>query len=227
MDTQIRHSPSAAVVTFTLAPGESVRSEAGAMTAMAGVEIETTSGGGGIGKALKRSLLGGESFFMNTFTAGPQGGWVQLGPTLMGDVQVVEMAGQSVLVQSGAFLAAETTIDVDTKWGGAKGFFSGTGMFLLHCTGTGKLALASYGALDSFSLDAGQAMTVDTGHIVKFDESVQFNVRRIGNWKSTFLSGEGLVCELAGPGTVMTQTRSRDALESWIKGIVPANTSGS
>jgi uncharacterized protein (AIM24 family) len=76
--------------------------------------------------------------------------------------------------------------------------------------------LSSYGAIHELKLAAGQQYTVDTGHLVAFDEDMGFNVRRIGGVKSTLFSGEGLVVDLTGPGRVLMQTRSADAFLSWL-----------
>ncbi len=225
METQITHQPSFAVATLTLGAGEQVRVEGGAMNAMSsGMEIETKATGG-IGKAFKRSFLGGESFFMNTFTAGVGGGWIQVAPTLPGDIATIDLEpGRRIFVRSGSFMASEMDVSFDTKWGGAKSFFGGSGLFLLKCEGQGDMIVSSYGALDRFTLEAGHSITVDSGHVVAFDASVQYDVRKVGGWKSTILSGEGLVVELTGPGEVMTQTRSEDDLEAWVKSVVPTQS---
>ena len=107
-------------------------------------------------------------------------------------------------------------IQVDTKWDGAKTFFSKEGFFPLKISGTGTVFLSSYGAIHEIALEPGQRYTVDTGHMVAFDEGVNYSVRRVGGMKSTLFSGEGLVCELTGPGKIMIQTRSADASLSWL-----------
>ncbi len=224
MEVQVRHQPSFAVATVTLGPSEPVKAEAGAMVAMSPDTQIQTSTQGGIMKGLKRAMLGGESFFMNTFTAGPGGGWIQVGHHLPGDIDVLDVTEGVWMLQSGSYLASEIQVEVDTQWGGAKTFFGGEGLFLLRCAGTGKLVVSTYGAIDRFTLGAGQAMTVDTGHVVAFREGVQFNVRKVGGLKSTLLSGEGLVVDLVGPGEVLTQTRSMSALESWIRSVVPTSS---
>jgi uncharacterized protein (TIGR00266 family) len=215
MRSQIKFSPAFAVAEVILDPGESLKAEAGAMVSMAGVEIQTSTQGG-IMKGLKRSVLGGESFFMNTFTAGPSGGMVTFAPTLAGDVVSWTLQGQTLFLQSGAYLASGMGIDVDTKFGGGRTFFSSEGLFLLKCSGHGELLVASYGAIDGRQLQPGEVLTVDTGHIVGWSEGVGYNVRKVGNWKSTFLSGEGLVVDLTGPGVVYMQTRSQDSFLSWL-----------
>ena len=60
-----------------------------------------------------------------------------------------------MMVQSGAWLASEVGVEVNTKWGGAKTFFSGEGLFLLRCTGAGDMLVASYGAITERTLAPG------------------------------------------------------------------------
>jgi len=224
MQTEIKFSPSFASAEVTLSPGEACKAEAGAMLSMTGVEIQTSTQGG-LMKGLKRSVLGGESFFMNTFTAGNAGGTVTFAPALPGDIVSWQLTGQTVYLQSGAYLASATGVEVDTKFGGGKTFFSSEGLFILKCSGHGELLVSSYGAIDAKQLAAGESYTVDTGHMVGWSEGVQYNVRKVGNWKSTFLSGEGLVVDLTGPGMIYTQTRSQDAFLSWLLPKIPSSSS--
>jgi uncharacterized protein (TIGR00266 family) len=188
-----------------------------------GIEIETRAKGGLLG-ALKRSVLGGESFFVNTFKAN-DAGEVLFAPTLPGDVIAMEMKGQTVYAQSGSYIASSPEIVVDTKWGGAKTFISKEGLFLLKISGAGRLFLSSYGAIHELALAAGQKYVVDTGHMVAFDESVRYDVKRVGGLKSTLFSGEGLVSELTGPGRVFIQSRSEDAFVRWLIPQLPHKSS--
>ena len=95
------------------------------------------------------------------------------------------MTGQTLFIQSGSFLAATEEVDIDTKWGGSKTFFSREGLFLLKCTGHGTVFVSSYGAIHTIDLASGQNYKVDTGHMVAFDESVEYTVGKVGGWKST------------------------------------------
>lgn len=215
MQIEIKHSPSFASAVVTLDPNEQVKAEAGAMIMKSpGVEIETSTQGGFMA-GLKRSV-GGESFFMNTFSAGAQGGTVSFAPDLPGDIVTWTLAGQTVFLQSGAYLASATGVNVDSKWGGAKTFFSGEGLIVLKVSGHGDVIVSSYGAIDAHQLAAGEMVTVDTGHVVAWSEAVTYQVRKVGGWKSTMLSGEGLVVDLTGPGVVYTQTRSPEAFLGWL-----------
>lgn len=221
MRTEIRFSPAFALVIAHLDPGEEVRAETGAMISKStDVEIQTGAQGG-IMKGLRRSVLGGESFFMNTFRAGRNGGEVRFAPALPGDIVSWELAGNSVFLQSGAFLASSRGITVDSSWGGSKTFFSREGLFLLRCSGTGTLLVSSFGAIDHLDLAAGESYTVDTGHMVGWSEGVSYKVRKVGGWKSTMLSGEGLVVDLTGPGRIYLQSRSPDAFVGWLSALLP------
>jgi len=221
MDHEISHRPSYAQLTLDLEPGDTVRSEAGAMvTKSPGIDVETQAEGG-ILKSLSRSVFGGESFFMNTFTA-DEAGAIQLAPALSGDVSHHSLSEETLYVQSTSFLASEPSVDVDTEFGGARTFFGGEGLFLLRLEGTGEAFLSSYGAIDETTLEAGETHIVDTGHIVAFEDSLEFSVRKVGGLKSTLFSGEGLVCEFSGEGRLWTQTRSPDHFLAWLIPQLPA-----
>jgi uncharacterized protein (TIGR00266 family) len=225
MRTEITFSPAFAMATLHLEPGESVKAEAGAMMAMSPTVEIATSTSGGIMKGLRRSVLGGESFFMNTFTANGPDAHVIVAPALPGDIIMWPITGKTVYLQSGSYLASPDTIDIDSKWGGAKTFFSKEGLFMLKCTGTGDLVVSSYGAVHAVDLAPGQSYTVDTGHMVGWEEGVSYEVKKVGNWKSTVLGGEGLVVHLTGPGRVYIQTRSPSDFIDWIVPKLPTQRS--
>ncbi len=183
-----------------------------------------TSTQGGFMKGLKRTL-GGESFFVNDFSSG-SGGVVGVAAALPGDMSLVSLAGSgALLVQSGSWIASDPTVDVDSKWGGGKTFFSGEGLILLRCSGQGDMLISAYGAIRSHELAAGENITLDTGHVVAFEDTVQYSVRKAGSWKSTILGGEGLVTDFTGPGRVWLQTRSSSDLVSWIQSKLPPSRS--
>lgn len=227
MQTEILYRPSYSIARVTLSANETIRTESGAMVGMsAGVTIETKMQGGLL-KSLARSVLGGESFFVNTFRAGPSGGDILLAPSLPGDVFSMDLGGESFLVQSGSFLASSEGIETDTKWSGAKTFFGGEGLIMLRCSGSGSLVLSSFGAIHELELAAGQTYTVDTGHLVAFTEKVGFRLRTVGGMKSTLFGGEGLVVDLTGPGKVLLQTRSQGAFLDWLLPKIPKQSSSS
>ncbi len=215
MEHELEFGPAYSLLTVKLDAGESVRAESGAMVSMRGGVTMETKAAGGLMKGLKRAVLGGESFFQNTFTAATAGE-ATFAPTLPGDIVHLPLEGRTVYAQSGAYLVSTSDVDVDTKFGGGKTFFSGEGLFLLKISGQGSVWLSSYGGIKAYDLQPGERMTVDTGHIVAFSEGVGYDVRSVGGLKSTLFSGEGLVCEMTGPGRIWIQTRSEDSFLSWL-----------
>lgn len=224
MKTEISCGPAFALAEIDVPPGGSVRVEAGAMAMMRGDVAITTSTRGGFMKGLRRSL-GGSSFFVNDFSS-ERGGTVAVAGPLPGDIAETSVGGATaLLVQSGCWIASDTTVEVDSKWGGAKGFFSGAGLVLLRCSGHGEILLSSYGAIRLVALAAGETMTLDSGHVVAFDETVDYRIRKAGGWKSMFLGGEGIVTEFTGPGRVWMQTRSATDLVDWLRPRMPSSSS--
>ena len=221
MRAEILYRPSYSMAVVDLAPLEEVRVESGSMVSMTeGVTLKTRAEGGLI-RSLSRSLLGSESFFMNVFQAPDFGGQINLAPSLPGDMMILELKGESLLVQGGSYVASSMGIEIDTKWGGAKTFFASEGLVMLRVSGAGLLILSSYGAIHPIDLAPGQRYTIDTGHLVSFSDGMGFRVRNIGGVRSTLFSGEGLVIDLTGPGRVYMQTRSEDAFLAWLTPNMP------
>ena len=205
-------------------PGEQMLAESAAMVAKdSAMEMKTQMQGGLLGAA-KRKLLGGESIFQNTFTATAPGQQLWLAPGPEGDVEVVEMDGQTPLyLSSGAFLAGAPTIQLDTKWHGAKGFFSGAGLFLLMAQGTGPLFFCAYGGIHAIDVPP-DGYVVDTTHIVGFSGGLNYQVKKVGGMKSLFFSGEGLVCHFSGQGRLWLSTRNPGSLASFLQPFRPVSS---
>ncbi len=228
MEAAVRHSPSFAVARVTLGPGEKIRAESGAMMATSpGVAVEASTQGGVV-KGLKRSLLGGESLFVTTYTAPASGGWVDVAHHLAGDIVVTGVrADEPMSMTKGSWLASSAGVELDTKWGGFKNLFGGEGGFLVHATGHGEVVLACYGAVDRVELQAGESVTVDTGHVVAFGSTVTSQIRKVAaGMIQSLKSGEGFVFDFTGPGWVMTQSRNPSALQAWIRQMMPGETGG-
>jgi len=210
MQIEIVHGPGNSAAKLMLQPQESVTAEAGAMIAMSGDMSLTTSthqrSGGGLLKAAKR-MLSGESFFLNHFEAGGQGGELYLATTLPGDMMQYDLDNENLIVQSGSFVACDSSVDLDMGWQGFKSFLSGESIFWLHLKGSGPLVLNSFGAIYPIKIDGEHI--VDTGHIVAFNETLDFSITKAGkSWIGSFLGGEGLVCKFGGKGTVWCQSHN-------------------
>jgi len=183
-----------------------------------GIEILTKAKGGVFG-ALTRGLLGGESVFTNTFTAKSKGK-LGLAPAYQGDIIHHRLNSETLFIQSGSYMASSPELSLDTKWGGAKSFFSREGFFLLKMAGIGDAYISSFGAIHEVKLN-GETFTIDTGHMVAFTEGLDYTVKRVGGLKSTLFSGEGLVAEFKGTGTLYLQTRSMNSFIDWIMLFLP------
>lgn len=226
MQVEIKYQPSYSLAIVRLEPNESIQAEAGAMVSMsANLEIDTTMKGGMLG-ALTRNILGGETLFANTFTSRGGPGEITLAPSLPGDIATMRINNETLFVQSGSFLASTPEINLDLKWGGSKTFFGSEGLFLLKASGSGPVLLCSYGAVHKVPMDGKSPYICDTGHVVAFTQGLDYEVRKVGNWKSTILSGEGLVCEFRGSGDLYLQTRSTQAFLSWLIPRIPGRTGG-
>ncbi len=216
MEYRIICRPSYSLLELRLEDGEEVIAETGAMVYMKNVELKTEVKGGLL-KGLKRSLFGGESFFINRFVSRGKG-ILGLAPKYQGDIVHIPVSGR-FYAQSGAFLASTPEIEIDTKWGGGRTFFAGEGLFLLKLEGHGDVFLSSFGGIEA--IDVEDNLVVDTGHIVAFEEGLDFKVSKVGGLKSTLLSGEGLVAEFRGQGKVWIQTRSISEYVGWISSLLP------
>jgi uncharacterized protein (TIGR00266 family) len=222
---EVLYQPSYSLAVVSLDAGEEVQAEGGAMVSMsANMSLQTEMKGGFLG-ALGRSVLGGESFFTSKYRAEGGPGELTLAPALPGDVTVLNLEGHTMFLKSGSYVAGGGNLQIDSKWGGARGFFGGGGLFLLRVQGHGPLIFNTYGALHWKQLGPGERYVVDTGHVVAFSDGMQFQVRKAASgWMSTIASGEGLVCEFTGPGLLYMQTRSEQAFLGWLIPKIPSKS---
>jgi uncharacterized protein (TIGR00266 family) len=228
VNVETRHSPAFAVGRVHLEPNEQLRVESGAMMAMsAGVTVQSSTQGG-VMKGLKRSVLGGESLFVSTYTAPATGGWVDVAHHLTGDIIVAGiLPDQPMFVTKGCWLANSAGVELDTKWGGFKNMFGGEGGFLIHASGQGTIVLACYGAIDTINLAPGESVTIDSGHVLAYGPTVTNQLRKVATGiMQTLKSGEGYVFDFTGPGWVMTQSRNPSALAAWMQSVMPGQTGG-
>jgi len=223
---EIHHQPAFSLAVLTLQAEASINAEAGAMVSMsANVELQSQMKGGLLG-ALKRAA-GGESAFVSTFTARGGAGEVTLAPGAPGDIAAIEMHNQTFYVQSSSYLAGDGSLTVDTKWGGAKSFFGGEGLFVLMVQGQGLLLVSSFGAIHRKILQPGERYIVDTGHLVAWEGTTQYSLRKAASgFFRSLVSGEGIVAEFIGPGELLIQTRNLAALAGLLKPFFPSQSNG-
>ena len=221
MDYQINHAPVFTSLTVQLQSGEVFKGESGAMVSMSPtVEIQSRKQGKGLGGMFK-AAVGGEGLFASEFTAAGGPGEVVLAPPVPGDIIDFDLTGNSILAQSGAYLAGSDTLELSTQ-GSLKAMVSGEGLFLQKISGTGKVFLSSYGAVFVKELAPGEHYILDTGHLVAYEESASYTIRTAAKGLfSTLVSGEGLVCDFTGPGKVWVQTRNLKGFASLLARLMP------
>jgi len=230
MQHEIVHGPAFALLRIKLASGETLDAEAGAMVTRSegvdmSVRLNASRRAGLLGKigalfiALVRRFIGGETFFINQFSA-PSGGEITFAPSLSGAIAHRRIEGDRLILQAGAYLASAGNVDLRLRWGGLRALLSREGLFFLEASGQGDLFFSSYGGVEAIPVRG--SYVVDTGHMVAFEGALDFRIRAPGGGAMGFLaSGEGLVCEFSGEGTVYLQSRNVSALVSWITPYLP------
>ena len=227
LEFEITQRPDFALVSVQMQPGQVVYSEPAAMASMTPSLTMKAGLKGGWKKALGRAFAG-ESMIVNTFSADNGPGEITFAPGTPGDVMHYRLDNNSIYLQRGAFLIHSEGIEMSAKWGGAKGFFSGNGLVLLKAQGTGDLFFNSFGAI--LEIDVTDDYVVDTGYIVAFEDTLDYNVvvlpgSRPGKTIKNFLfGGEGLVCRFSGQGKVWIQTRYIHPLLSWVYPFRPTKS---
>lgn len=223
MKVELLHQPDSAIAKVHMNAQEELVAEAGAMVAMSGHIVPNTTlrkgKGGGIMGGLKR-MLAGESLFLSTFRTSDRPGEIYLAPKLMGDILLYQLQGKDLVVQSTGYLASTPGVDIDLGFQGFKSVFSGESIFWLTVSGQGVVLLSSFGGI--YEIDVDGEHIVDTGHIVAFEQSLNFSITKAGSsWVGAFLGGEGLICKFQGRGKVFCQTHHPRAFGQKIGSMLP------
>mgnify|MGYP001796427576 CR=1 FL=1 len=224
---RIEHNPAYASLILDVPANETVMVEASAMAAMdANLQMKSKMKGGlmkGIGR-----MLGGESLFINEFTAQGTSGELYISPGVPGDVQHYHVSKEiSLMVQSSGFVACSPEVEIDTKFQGFKGFFSGESLFLIKATGNGDFWFSSYGAIVEIPVDGDYV--VDTGYIVAFEDTLKYSVENIGglsfkSLRTGIFGGEGLVCRFSGQGRLWIQSHNIVPLINFLNPFRPTKS---
>lgn len=220
LDYTIEGRPDYSYLTVQIPADETLKVEASAMATMdTNIKMKTRLKGG-----FKR-FLSGESLFINEFTAEKGRGEIGIAPGPPGDLMHQYLDGDTLFLQNSAYVASTMGLELETKWQGmVKGFFSGESLFLIRCSGVGDLWFNTYGAI--IEIDVASDYVVDTGNIVAFTDGLDYNITKVGGYKSLFFSGEGFVCRFSGKGKVWIQTRSASAFTSWAHYFRPVASKG-
>jgi uncharacterized protein (TIGR00266 family) len=212
VDIEIRNRPAFANLLVNLQAGEKIIAEADAMASMSSsIEMSARWNGSFFG-ALARRFLGGESMFVNEFTTSTAGHVVLTQP-FPGDMACIELQGNTMFLQPGAFIACEPTVNLGLGWAGLKSFIAGEGLFRLKVSGKGRVWFGAYGAI--FTREIQEEYIVDSGHLVAYEPTIGISIGLAGGIFSSFFGGEGLVTRVRGPGKIYMQSRSFDGLAAW------------
>jgi uncharacterized protein (TIGR00266 family) len=214
------HGDNLQFVEINLGRGEEIYAEAGKMFFKTpNVKMESKAMGEGIGGkilgAIKRKIAG-ESLFTTHFSLiGGDKGTVAFCGDFPGRIEAIDVSKQAFLAQKDAFLCAEKTVDFSIAFQkkiGA-GLFGGEGFILEKFSGTGKVFIHAGGDFFVKDLAPGEKLQVDTGSVVGFEESVNYNIEFVGGIMTALFGGEGLfLTTLTGPGKVILQSMTLSKL---------------
>ena len=212
-------------VVVELSPGETFVSEAGAMfRASENIDIDVTTrrrGSGGLLGGVRR-MLARESFFLSTYRTNDGGpGDVGLAPTLTGDLALIECSGANRwLCTGGSYLGSSGELALDTEFQGIRGVFSRESLSFLSVEGRGQLLVSAFGSIREIDVDG--ELTVDTGHVVAFEDSLEYRLGKAGgSWIQSFLSSEGIVLNFSGSGRMYVQSHNPNEFGTALGGIMP------
>lgn len=210
-------------VRCTLAPGETLITESGAMSWMsANMKMDTTTGGG-IGKMFGR-MVSGDTAFQNKYTAQGTQGEITLSSSFPGSIVAVEVCpGKDVIVQKSAFLACEESVSLSVhlqkKLG--SGLFGGEGFIMQKLSGNGIAFIEIDGSAVEYNLEAGQQMIVDTGYLAMMESTCTMDIQTVGGVKNALFGGESLFnTVVTGPGKIVLQTMPVSAMAGILRPFI-------
>ncbi len=217
MEYKIKKNPMG-LIEFSMSKGDRVTAEAAAMVFIHGnIITDTRMRRGGFLRSLKAAALGGESFFVNEFTAQEDGCTLGITGNMLGDIEVIRV-DEEFIVQSGSFVGSSGDLTLDTKWQGfTRGIF-GSNLFMLKTVGTGEMFVNAWGGIISTRLKEGEKMIVDNYQLVALSSSASYKVTKHQSLKTTLFGGEALVVEITGPGTIYIQTKN---IMEFVRAIIP------
>lgn len=217
MEVEILDRPSFGHLRVRFAPGESLTAESGAMASMTkGVAMKPRMNGGFV-RGMARKVLGGETLFINDFSA-PNGGELILTQPWPGDVECVSVADTELFLQPGAFLACETGVKMELSFAGFTSLIAREGLFRTKCSGRGRIWFGAVGGV--LMREVREELIVDSGHLVAYDSSLDLSLGLPGGVLSSFFGGEGIIARVRGPGRVWLQSRSLDGVAGWTNGYL-------
>lgn len=187
---------------------------------MAGALSMETQFAGGLVAAMLRKFLGGETLFVNKFSNRTRESLqLVLTQSLVGDMERIELRGDTICFQPGAYVAHVGNIQTGVQWAGFSSWLAGEGLFKLKLSGNGTIFFGAYGGISKRKIGP-EGLVVDSGHLVAYQPSVQMKIGMASGLIGSVTSGEGLVNRLSGQGTIYLQSRSIDGLVRYLRSKV-------
>lgn len=218
------------LIEVTLQRGEQIRLERGAMVYQNGdISLEGkmnsngSSGLGGFVRAIGRSMVSGESMFITTATGMADNAKIGLAPGAPGTIRELELGSQQWRVNDSAFLACDSRVSyVMKKQSVGRALLGGTGgFFVMETQGSGSMLVNAYGDILEFNLEGTRPFIVDNTHVVAWSNTLSYDIK-VASGTFGFTTGEGIVNEFFGTGTVLLQTRNISSLADMIKPFIPS-----
>jgi uncharacterized protein (TIGR00266 family) len=213
------------LLTVSLEKGEKVLAESNAMVAMDGnLRLEGKSRGG-IMKSLARKFLNDETFFQQFIEADKGPGVALLAPNIPGDIRLLDVGARQYMISDGAFLAAESGVELEVKSQGLGRALLGDsgGFFVMATQGNGRVAVSGFGSVRELDVTPDKPLIVDNGHLVAWDAGLDYelsiNTSRsglLGKLVNSQITGEGVVLKFRGTGKVIVCSRNKGGFLDWI-----------
>ena len=218
MNYEVSASTFAPIAKVRLQKGEKLRIEPGAMVYQLGqIELEgkmNTNGKKGLGGALSalgRSVTSGEGFFISKVTANSNDAMIAIAPAVPGKIFALDVGAEHWRLNTGAFLASEEQVNYQMKRQKLSGaLLGGTGgLYVMETTGSEKI-----------DLDGEQPVIIDNQHVIAWSSSLDYNIK-VASGTFGFTTGEGVVNEFHGRGSVYIQTRNFESFAEHVSTLIP------
>ncbi|MGH1648158.1 TIGR00266 family protein [Enterococcus gilvus] len=229
MNYELSASTFAPIAKVHLQKGEKLRIEPGAMVYQLGqIELEgkmNTNGKKGLGGALSalgRSVTSGEGFFISTATANSNDAMIAIAPAVPGKIFALDVGAEHWRLNTGAFLASEEQVNYQMKRQKLSGaLLGGTGgLYVMETTGSGQILVSAFGDIEKIDLDGEQSVIIDNQHVIAWSSSLDYNIK-VASGTFGFTTGEGVVNEFHGRGSVYIQTRNFESFAEHVSTLIP------
>lgn len=225
MKYQIGFEGAFPLVRVSLDNTEGVKFEQGSMVYNnAKVQIKAKTNGG-ILKGITKSMFANEDMFIGTAIATQDDAMLSLAPKGMGAIMAIELGEKQWYLSDGSFLASDNDVEFHvTVQKNLGGIFFGKngGLLILKTSGKGTMLVNALGEIEEIELK-DEAFNIDNGHVLAWEESLDYSVKMSGGLGGSLLSGEGLIMNFRGTGKVLVQTRKAEGLASLIVPFMEKN----